>query len=126
MSQKRAMCLILLGGLFMSFVGLYMRVLSNADGFQILFYRSLSLCLMVGFVCCLRRRILPIAFFKSIDKNDVYMGMALSLAFTCYIFAMTIPLLHRRYLSCLQHLLWPLSLDGFGSVSGRRRLLGSP
>ena len=88
MSQKRAMCLILLGGLFMSFVGLYMRLLSNADGFQILFYRSLSLCLMVGFVCCLRRRILPIAFFKSIDKNDVYMGMALSLAFTCYIFAM--------------------------------------
>ena len=31
----------------MSFVGLYMRLLSQADGFQILFFRSLSLCLIV-------------------------------------------------------------------------------
>ena len=88
MSQKRAMCLILLGGIFMSFIGLYMRLLSSADGFQILFYRSLSLCFMVGFVCCLRRRVLPITFFKSIDRNDFFMGMVLSLAFTCYVFAM--------------------------------------
>ncbi|MAT87383.1 MAG: EamA family transporter [Aestuariivita sp.] len=88
MNQKRAMCLILLGGVFMSFVGLYMRLISYADGFQILFYRSLSLCLMVGFVCCLRRRVLPINLFKSIDKNDVFMGIALSLAFSCYVFAM--------------------------------------
>ena len=86
MSQKRAMCLILLGGIFMSFIGLYMRLLSSADGFQILFYRSLSLCFMVGFVCCLRRRVLPITFFKSIDRNDFFMGMVLSLAFTCYVF----------------------------------------
>ena len=88
MSQKRAVCLILLGGIFMSFIGLYMRLLSSADGFQILFYRSLSLCFMVGFVCCLRRRVLPITFFKSIDRNDFFMGMVLSLAFTCYVFAM--------------------------------------
>ena len=88
MSKKRAMSLILLGGLFMSFVGLYMRLVSNADGFQILFYRSLSLCFIVGFVCCLRRRILPLTLIKSIDKNDIFMGVSLSLAFTCYVFAM--------------------------------------
>ena len=88
MSQKRAMCLILLGGVFMSFVGLYMRLISQADGFQILFYRSISLCLTVVFVCCLRRRVLPVTFFKSIDKNDVFMGSALSLAFCCYVFGM--------------------------------------
>lgn len=82
------MSLILLGGVFMSFIGLYMRLLSEADGFQILFYRSLSLCFMVGLVCCLRRRVMPMTFLKSIDKNDVLMGMALSLAFTCYVFAM--------------------------------------
>ena len=88
MSQKRAVYLILLGGVFMSFVGLYMRLISQADGFQILFYRSLSLCLTVAFVCCLRRCVLPLTFFKSIDKNDVFMGSALSLAFSCYVFAM--------------------------------------
>ena len=88
MSQKRAVYLILLGGVFMSFVGLYMRLISQADGFQILFYRSLSLCLTVAFVCCLRRCVLPLTFFKSIDKNDVFMGSALALAFSCYVFAM--------------------------------------
>ena len=48
MSKKNAVMLILLGGTFMSFVGLYMRLLTDANGFQILFYRSLSLCAIVG------------------------------------------------------------------------------
>jgi len=43
MSKKNAVMLILLGGTFMSFVGLYMRLVTDANGFQILFYRSLSL-----------------------------------------------------------------------------------
>jgi len=50
MSKKNAVMLILLGGTFMSFVGLYMRLLTDANGFQILFYRSLSLCAIVGLV----------------------------------------------------------------------------
>ena len=88
MSKKHAVLLILTGGTFMSFVGLYMRLLSQADGFQILFYRSLSLCFMVGLVCCLRRKVSPFNFLKSIDKNDFTIGMVLSLAFASYVFAM--------------------------------------
>ena len=72
----------------MSFVGLYMRLLSQADGFQILFFRSLSLCFIVLMVCCLRRKITPLMFLKSIDKNDFLIGSSLSLAFVCYVFAM--------------------------------------
>ena len=72
----------------MSFVGLYMRLVSEADGFQILFYRSIGLCLIVGFVGCMRRQISPVLFLRSFDKNDVLMGLALSLAFICYVFAM--------------------------------------
>ena len=72
----------------MSFVGLYMRLLSQADGFQILFFRSLSLCLIVLMVCCLRRKVTPLMFLKSIDKNDFLIGSSLSLAFVCYVFAM--------------------------------------
>ena len=72
----------------MSFVGLYMRLLSQADGFQILFFRSLSLCLIVLIVCCLRRKVTPLMFLKSIDKNDFLIGSSLSLAFVCYVFAM--------------------------------------
>lgn len=72
----------------MSFVGLYMRLLSQADGFQILFFRSLSLCFIVLMVCCLRRKVTPLMFLKSIDKNDFLIGSSLSLAFVCYVFAM--------------------------------------
>lgn len=88
MLKKHAVLLILLGGTFMSFVGLYMRLLSDADGFQILFYRSLSLSFMVGVVCCLRRRVAPLNFLKSIDRTDLLIGLVISLAFACYVFAM--------------------------------------
>ena len=88
MLKKHAVLLILSGGTFMSFVGLYMRLLSQADGFQILFFRSLSLCLIVLMVCCLRRKVTPLMFLKSIDKNDFLIGSFLSLAFVCYVFAM--------------------------------------
>ena len=72
----------------MSFVGLYMRLLTQADGFQILFYRSLSLCAIVALVSCLRRRVMPVSFLKCLDYNDFKMGLALAVAFTCYVFAM--------------------------------------
>jgi DME family drug/metabolite transporter len=88
MLKKHAVLLILLGGTFMSFVGLYMRLFSEADGFQILFYRSLSLSFMVGLVCCLRRRVMPLTFLKSIDRTDFLIGLVISLAFACYVFAM--------------------------------------
>ena len=88
MLKKHAVLLTLLGGTFMSFVGLYMRLLSEADGFQILFYRSLSLSFMVGLVCCLRRRVMPLTFLKSIDRTDFLIGLVISLAFACYVFAM--------------------------------------
>ena len=88
MPRKSAIFLILLGGVFMSFVGLYMRLLSQADGFQILFYRSFGLCAIVCIVSCLRRQSSPVIFLRSFDKNDFFMGLTLSLAFTCYVFAM--------------------------------------
>ena len=87
MVKTNAVFLVLLGGVFMSFVGLYMRLLSDANGFQILFYRSIGICLVVCFVCCLKRRTTLIKFLRSIDRSDLSLGLALSLAFTCYVFA---------------------------------------
>ena len=55
MPKTNAFVLVLLGGFFMSFVGLCMRLLSDANGFQILSYRSIGICLVVCFVCCLKR-----------------------------------------------------------------------
>ena len=75
MSKKTAIMIILLGGTFMSFVGLYMRLLTTADGFQILFYRSIGLTLIVLLVVCIRRNSGPYNFIKSIDLNDLLMGV---------------------------------------------------
>ena len=59
MTKSNACLLILLGGTCMSFVGLLMRLLDNADGFQILAYRSIALSLMVVLVACLKRKATP-------------------------------------------------------------------
>ena len=88
MNRPIAMICVLCGASLMSFVGLLMRLLDDATGFQILFYRSLSLTLMVLLVVCLRRRISPEKFIKMIDRHDLLMGGWLALAFATYIFSM--------------------------------------
>jgi len=88
MTRPIAMLLVLCGAVLMSFVGVLMRLLDDASGFQILFYRSISLTLMVLAVICLRRRCGPVAVLKTIDKHDIWMGFWLAIAFTSYIFSM--------------------------------------
>ncbi|MBT6121841.1 MAG: DMT family transporter [Candidatus Puniceispirillum sp.] len=82
------MLLVLLGGSCMSFVGLCMRLIEAAEGFQILMYRSMSLCAMVALVCCLRRRVGFFHFLRGLDRHDILMGAALSIAFATYVFSM--------------------------------------
>ena len=88
MTKTQAMTLIMLGATFMSFVGLLMRLIDGADGFQILAYRSISLAGMVALVACLRRRVSPLRFLTGLDRSDLAMGLALCVAFTSYVFAM--------------------------------------
>ncbi|MDB2390044.1 DMT family transporter [Alphaproteobacteria bacterium] len=88
MQKQSAMLLVLLGGTCMSFVGLCMRLIDAADGFQILMYRSLSLCMIVALVCCLRRRVSFVHFLRKLDQHDIFMGAMLSIAFSTYVFSM--------------------------------------
>jgi drug/metabolite transporter (DMT)-like permease len=88
MTKQNASLLILLGGTCMSFVGLLMRLIDNADGFQILAYRSIALSLIVALVVCMKRKISPSTFLRSLDANDFKMGTTLAVAFAFYIFSM--------------------------------------
>ena len=88
MTKRQAMGLILLGASFMSFVGLLMRLIDSADGFQILAYRSIAVAAMVATVACILRRSSPRRFITSLDGNDLTMGLSLSIAFSSYVFAM--------------------------------------
>lgn len=88
MTKTNAVLLILLGGTFMSFVGLIMRLITEAGGFQILAYRSVSLAVIVAVIACLKRRNSPLRMLRTLDAYDVAMGAALSIAFMTYVFAM--------------------------------------
>lgn len=88
MPKNQAIFTVLLGAVFMSFAALGVRLIQNADGFQILTYRGISQCLMVGFVACATRHIRPRSFISSFDKTDWLIGVAMGIAFCFYIFAL--------------------------------------
>ena len=88
MTKRNATFTILLGGFFMSFVGLLMKMIIDASGFQILFYRSMSLSLVVIIFACLITKSNPKTFMKRLDRFDLLMGIFLSLAFATYVFSM--------------------------------------
>ncbi len=88
MTRSAAISLVLVGGVLMGTVGLILRLIETADGFQILVYRSLSLAAMVMLVACLRRKVGVITFLKSFDKWDVFVGILLSFAFSFYVYAL--------------------------------------
>lgn len=88
MTKRNATFTILLGGFFMSFVGILMKMIIDASGFQILFYRSMSLSLVVIIFACIITKSNPKNFIKRLDKFDLLMGIFLSLAFATYVFSM--------------------------------------
>ena len=88
MTKRNATFTILLGGFFMSFVGLMMKMIIDASGFQILFFRSMSLSLVVIIFACIITKSDPKTFMKRLDKFDLLMGIFLSLAFATYVFSM--------------------------------------
>lgn len=88
MPKSRAITLILLGAFGMSLAALFVRLVDQADGLQILSYRSVSLAAMVALMACIRRKTGPMALLRSLDRTDWAMGGVLALAFTTYIFAL--------------------------------------
>jgi drug/metabolite transporter (DMT)-like permease len=88
MPPKTATLSILFGALCMSFAALFVRLIENADGYQILFYRGFPQCAVVMLIACRMRAISPVAFIKSIDRIDVFLGVAMCSAFSFYVFAL--------------------------------------
>ena len=85
--KKTAFSLILLGAFFMSFNALLIRLIDSASGFQILFYRALSMSVLVLGVILYKRRINFTLILKNIDIWDLVVGVCLGVAFTTYVFS---------------------------------------
>ena len=72
LKKSTAVLTILLGATFMSFNGALIRLLESANGFQVLFYRSIGLSLLVLIFISLKRKISFIKVFDNIDKWDIF------------------------------------------------------
>ena len=88
LSRGPAISLVLTGATLMSFVGLVLRYIEAADGFQIMTYRSVSLSALVLLFACWWREQSVSQFLRAIDWRDCVVGLFLSLAFTFYVFAL--------------------------------------
>ena len=87
MKKKNAVYFVLLGAFFMSFNGLLIRLLQSGDGFLILFYRSVSMSILLLIVIRLKRGIAFKTIMTKIDRWDLLVGFFLGIAFTGYVFS---------------------------------------
>ena len=87
MSRNLAIFLVVLGAVFMSTGAVYLRLADEAAGFQILFYRTLTMAPVLLTIICLKRRRMPLSIFQSLDRSDLVVGVLLSGAMTGYVFA---------------------------------------
>ena len=87
MKKNLAVLTILLGATFMSFNGALIRILESANGFQVLFYRSVGLITFVLFFISLKRKTSITKVLRTIDSWDIGVGTCLGFAFSSYVFS---------------------------------------
>jgi drug/metabolite transporter (DMT)-like permease len=85
----KGVVLVLIAGCFWSIAGLVVRLMDDASEWQILFYRSLALVITLLIYIGLQTRGNLIGAFQRAGLYAVLAGAFLSIAFTCWIFAMT-------------------------------------
>ena len=71
----------------MSFNGLFLRMMEQADGFQVMIVRSSTLLLMVWLFASIFRKTSPVAVVRAIDGVDWIVGGLMALAFSFYVYA---------------------------------------
>jgi len=84
----RGVILVMLAGVAFSFVGVVVRFVDNADGWQIVFYRSAGLLPMMLLLLALRRRGRIVTAFRAAGWTAAIGGLFLAGGFTSMIFAL--------------------------------------
>ncbi len=80
--------IVLCGGAFLSTSGILIRVMDHADGWQIIFFRSLTFfCTVLGLVYYQYGR-KTLAAYRAIGKQGAAAAVLLGLGSACYIFAL--------------------------------------
>ncbi len=88
-NYAKGVALVLIAGCFWSISGLVVRLMHEATEWQILFYRSSALVITLLVYISLRSRGKLVGIFLQAGFHAYMAGAFLSIAFACWIFAMT-------------------------------------
>ena len=80
--------MVVASALFLSTSGVGLRVIESADAWQILFYRSISMGMLVFMLLVIFNRGAWVSRFKAITKDDVLLAVVLGSGFVAYVFAL--------------------------------------
>lgn len=75
-------------GVFLSTAGIALRLVEQADGWQILFYRSLALSVTILLILVFQKRSRFFDEFRGLGWNDCLLAVFLGTGFVAYVFAL--------------------------------------
>lgn len=79
--------LVVVGGVFLSLSGIFLRNVESASGWQILFYRGIAFSTMLFLILLVKYRSKTLEAFKAIGKPGLWAAVALGLGSICYVYA---------------------------------------
>ncbi len=85
---RRGILQLVASGFFLSTAGIALRLVEQADGWQILFYRSLALSITILLILVFQKGSSVFDEFRKLDWNDCLLAVFLGTGFVTYVFAL--------------------------------------
>ena len=85
---RRGILQLVASGLFLSTSGIALRIIEQADGWQILFYRSLALSVTILLILVFQKGSRVFDEFRGLEWNDCLLAVFLGTGFVAYVFAL--------------------------------------
>ena len=85
---RRGILLLVASGFFLSTSGIALRLIEQADGWQILFYRSFALSLTIFLILFFQKGLRVFDEFRGLGWNDFLLAVFLGTGFVAYVFAL--------------------------------------
>jgi len=85
---RRGILQLVASGFFLSTSGIALRIIEQADGWQILFYRSLALSVTILLILVFQKGSRIFDEFRGLEWNDCLLAVFLGTGFVAYVFAL--------------------------------------
>ena len=85
---RRGILQLVASGIFLSTSGIALRIIEEADGWQILFYRSLALSVTILIILVFQKGSRIFDEFRGLEWNDCLLAVFLGTGFVAYVFAL--------------------------------------